>query len=82
VLQVSTEQRFADTTSFPETLGSRFEEFVDELTLTPDAMPAPPPVWPFRFMCIARLSLHGTPPGTTQTRVTIGKLPYVSNEKC
>jgi hypothetical protein len=37
------EQGFKERASFPGTLGSHFEEFVDEPILTPDATPAQPP---------------------------------------
>jgi hypothetical protein len=37
------EQGFKERASFPGTLGSHFEEFVDEPILTPHATPAQPP---------------------------------------
>jgi len=43
VASFGTEQEFAEKTSFLGTLGGHFEEFVDELILTPDATPAQPP---------------------------------------
>ena len=43
VASFGTEQEFAEKTSFLGTLGGHFEEFVDELILTPDATPGQPP---------------------------------------
>jgi hypothetical protein len=43
VASFGTEQEFAEKTSFLRILGGHFQEFVDELILTPDATPAQPP---------------------------------------
>jgi len=43
VASFGTEQEFKEKMSFLGTLGGHFEEFVDELILTPDATPAQPP---------------------------------------
>jgi hypothetical protein len=43
VASFGTEQEFTQKMSFLGTLGGHFEEFVDELILTPDATPAQPP---------------------------------------
>jgi len=43
VASFGTEQEFAEKTSFLGTLGGHFEEFVDELILTPDVTSAQPP---------------------------------------
>ena len=43
VASFGTEQEFAEKTSFLGILGGHFEEFVDELILTPNATPAQPP---------------------------------------
>ena len=43
VASFGTEQEFAEKTSFLGILGGHFEEFVDELILTPNVMPAQPP---------------------------------------
>jgi len=43
VASFGTEQEFEEKTSFPETLGVHFEEFVDEPILTLDVIPAQPP---------------------------------------
>jgi hypothetical protein len=40
---LGTEQEFVEKTSFLGTLGGHFEEFVDELILTPDTTSAQPP---------------------------------------
>jgi hypothetical protein len=43
VASFGTEQELPEKTSFLRTLGGHFEEFVDELILTPDTTSAQPP---------------------------------------
>lgn len=59
VASFGTEQEFAEKTSFLGTLGGHFEEFVDELILTPDVTSAQPlhlalPNYVYRLIALNR----------------------------